>query len=117
MIIVLDNIFASNQINIFKEFNSATKKLISEVNKTSKNATKSWDKLVKQKELLEKTQQTGYEIEDEGNDVLGEVMDAADALGVNPQAVEGYGELDKVQSEIGEELFNADDQLGNINRA
>ena len=46
-----------------------------------------------------------------------DLINSADALGVNPQAVDGYGQLDKVQSEIGKALFNIDDELGNIKRA
>ena len=105
------------QINNFKEWNSETKKLIADVNKSTKANSKDFKAINKTKGVLEKLQQSGFEIEEEGNDVLGDLINSADALGVNPQAVDGYGQLDKVQSEIGKALFDIDDELGNIKRA
>lgn len=105
------------QINNFKEWNAETKKLIANVNKSTKANSKNFKAINKTKGVLEKLQQSGFEIEEEGNDVLGDLINSADALGVNPQAVDGYGQLDKVQSEIGKALFNIDDELGNIKRA
>ena len=99
------------QINNFKEFNSETKKLIALVNKTTKANSKDFKSINKIKEVLQKTEQTALEIEDEGNDVLGNLIDSADALGVNPQAVEGYNELFSLQSEIGQAIFDANDWM------
>ena len=99
------------QINNFKEFNSETKKLIALVNKTTKANSKDFKSINKIKDVLQKTEQTALEIEDEGNDVLGNLIDSADALGVNPQAVEGYNELFSLQSEIGQAIFDANDWM------
>lgn len=99
------------QINDFKEFNSETKKLIANVNKSTKANDKDFKSINKAKENLRKSEQTALEIEDEGNDVLGNLIDSADALGVNPQAVDGYGDLDSAQSEIGQAIFDANDWM------
>tara|TARA_R110000823_G_C15796859_1_gene486747 strand:- start:42 stop:461 length:420 start_codon:yes stop_codon:yes gene_type:complete len=99
------------QINNFKEFNSETKKLIALVNKTTKANSKDFKSINKVKDVLQKTEQTALEIEDEGNDVLGNLIDSADALGVNPQAVQGYNELFSLQSEIGQAIFDANDWM------
>jgi signal recognition particle subunit SEC65 len=105
------------QIRIFKEYNKETNKLISEVNKSTKTHDKSFKAINKQKDVLEKAQQKAAEEEENANDLLQEIVDAADALGVNYQAVQGYGELDKVYDKLGDLIFEADEELGNIKRA
>ena len=99
------------QINNFKEWNAETKKIIAAVNKSTKANIKDFQSINKAKDILIKTQQTAFEIEEEGNDVLGDLIDAADALGVNSQGVEGYNELVSVQSEIGQEIFEAENYI------
>lgn len=106
-----------NQVKIFKEFNSETKKLISEVNKSTKIHDKSFKAANKQTDVLEKVQQQAAEEEEKTNDLMGEIIDAADALGVNYQAVQGFGELDKLNDKLGNLVFEADEELGNIKRA
>lgn len=105
------------QINIFKEFNTETNKLISEVNKSTKTHDKSFKAINKQQDVLVKAQQKALEEEESANDLLQDIVDAADALGVNYQAVQGYGELDKVYDKLGDLIFEADEELGNIKRA
>ena len=58
------------QINNFKEWNAETKKLIANVNKSTKANSKNFKAINKTKGVLEKLQQSGFEIEEEGNDVL-----------------------------------------------
>jgi hypothetical protein len=105
------------QINIFKEFNSTSKKLIADVNKTSKNSSKSWDKIVKQNEVLKKSQLKASKLVDDAEFLQDDIIEAANALGVNYQAVQGYQELDKIWDKAGDLVFKADEQLGNIKRA
>lgn len=105
------------QIRIFKEFNTETNKFISEVNKSTKTHDKSFKAINKQQDVLVKAQQKALEEEEKADDLLRDIVDAADSLGVNYQAVQGYGELDKVYDKLGDLIFEADEELGNIKRA